>query len=77
MSDDEPQQTEWEDEVGLSEETTCVAIYPSRKYAEEWIEKAEEQGYEARACPSGGVPCVQSERVEGGRGSTASQAARG
>ena len=41
MNDEEPQQTEWEDEVGLPEETTCIAIYPSRKYAEEWMEKAE------------------------------------
>lgn len=28
MSDEKPQQTEWEDEVDLSEETTYVAIYP-------------------------------------------------
>jgi hypothetical protein len=27
MSNDEPQQTEWEDEADLSEETTYVAIY--------------------------------------------------
>lgn len=40
MNDEEPQQTEWEDEVGLSEETTYVALYPSRKHAEEWMEEA-------------------------------------
>ena len=34
MSNDEPQQTEWENEVGLPEETTYVASYPSRKHAE-------------------------------------------
>ncbi|MEE6209029.1 hypothetical protein U3A55_02505 [Salarchaeum sp. III] len=49
MSDEEPQQTEWETEVGLSEETTYVAIYPSRKHAEEWMEEAEEQGYGSRS----------------------------
>jgi hypothetical protein len=49
MSDEEPQQTEWENEVGLSEETTYVAIYPSRKHAEEWMEEAEEQGYGSRS----------------------------
>jgi len=49
MSDEEPQQTEWEDEVGLSEETTYVAIYPSRKHAEQWMEEAEEQGYGSRS----------------------------
>ncbi|MFC7072270.1 hypothetical protein ACFQJ7_05205 [Halovenus rubra] len=37
MGDKEPQQTEWESEVGLSEETTYVAIYPSRKDTGEWI----------------------------------------
>jgi len=42
---EEPQQTECENEVGLSEETTYVAIYPSRKHAEKWMEEAEEQGY--------------------------------
>jgi hypothetical protein len=45
MSKDEPQQTE----VGLSEETTYVAIYSSRKHAEEWMEEAEEQGYRSRS----------------------------
>jgi hypothetical protein len=35
MTDKEPQQTAWETEVGLSEETTYVAIYSSRKHAEE------------------------------------------
>ena len=49
MSNDEPQQTEWEDEVGLSEETTYVALYPSRKHAEEWMQEAEEQGYGSRS----------------------------
>ena len=49
MSNNEPQQTEWEAEVGLSEETTYVAIYPSRKHAEEWMEEAEEQGYGSRS----------------------------
>jgi hypothetical protein len=49
MSNDEPQQTEWETEVGLSEETTYVALYPSRKHAEEWMEEAEEQGYGSRS----------------------------
>jgi len=44
MSNDEPQQTEWETAVGLSEETTYVASYPSRKHAEEWMQEAEEQG---------------------------------
>jgi len=38
MSNDEPQQTEWEDEARLSEETTYVALYPNRKHAEEWME---------------------------------------
>lgn len=42
MTDEEPQQTAWETEVGLSEETTYVSIYPSRKHAEEWMEEAEE-----------------------------------
>ena len=39
MINDEPQQTEWESKVGLSEETTYVALYPNRKHAEEviWI----------------------------------------
>ena len=37
MSNGEPQQTEWENKVGLSEETTYVALYPSRKYAEECL----------------------------------------
>lgn len=45
MSNDEPQQTEWGDEVGLSEETTYVALYPSRTHAEQWMKEAEEQGY--------------------------------
>lgn len=49
MSDEEPQQTEWETEVGLSEETTYVAIYPSRKHAEQWMEETEEQGYGSRS----------------------------
>ena len=49
MSDEELQQTEWENEVGLSEETTYVALYPSRKHAEEWMEEAEEQGYGSRS----------------------------
>ncbi|WP_247008780.1 hypothetical protein [Halorientalis litorea] len=49
MSDEEPQQTEWETEVGLSEETTYVAIYPSRKHAEKWMQEAEEQGYGSRS----------------------------
>ena len=49
MSDEEPQQTEWETEVGLSEETTYVALYPNQKHAEEWIEEAEEQGYGSRS----------------------------
>ena len=40
MSDEESQQTEWETEVGLSEETTYVALYPNRKHAEEWMEEA-------------------------------------
>ena len=39
MSNDEPQQTEWETEVGLSEKTSYVAIYPSRKHAEQWMEE--------------------------------------
>ena len=42
MSDEEPQQTEWEDEVGLSEETTYVALYPSRKHANEFTDEAAE-----------------------------------
>lgn len=49
MGDEEPQQTEWENEVGLSEETTYVAIHPSRKHAEEWMEEPEEQGYGSRS----------------------------
>ena len=49
MSKDEPQQTEWESEVGLSEETTYVALYPNRKHAEEWMEEAKEQGYGSRS----------------------------
>jgi hypothetical protein len=49
MTDEEPQQTAWETEVGLSEETTYVAIYLSRKHAEEWMEEAEEQGYGSRS----------------------------
>lgn len=48
INNDEPQQTEW-DEVGLFEETTYVAIYPSRKHAEQWMEEAEEQGYGSRS----------------------------
>jgi hypothetical protein len=48
MSNNEPQQTEWEDEISLSEETTYVALYPSRKHAEEWMGEAEEQGYGSR-----------------------------
>jgi len=49
MSDEEPQQTEWEEGIGLSEETTYVALYPSRKHAEEWMEEADEQGYGSRS----------------------------
>lgn len=49
MTNEEPQQTAWETEVGLSEETTYVAIYPSRKHAAEWMEEAEEQGYGSRS----------------------------
>jgi hypothetical protein len=49
MNNDEPQQTDWETEVGLSEETTYVAIYPSRKHAEQWMEEAEKQGYGSRS----------------------------
>ena len=49
MSNDEPQQIKWEHEVGLSEKTTYVALYPSRKHAEEWMEEAKEQGYGDRS----------------------------
>jgi hypothetical protein len=35
MGDEQPQQTEWGAEVGLSEETTYVAIYPSHKHP--WV----------------------------------------
>lgn len=49
MSDGESQQCDWEEGVGLSEETTYVALYPSRKHAEQWMEEAEEQGYGSRS----------------------------
>lgn len=48
MSDEEPKQTKCESEVGLSEETNYVALYPNRKHAEEWMEEAEEQVYGIR-----------------------------
>lgn len=49
MSDGESQQCDWEREVGLSEETTYVALYPNREHAEEWKREAEEQGYGSRS----------------------------
>ncbi|WP_049927540.1 hypothetical protein [Halopiger goleimassiliensis] len=49
MVEEESQQCEWEEEVGLSEETTYVALYPSRKHAEEWMKEAEEKGYGSRS----------------------------
>ena len=49
MTDGESQQCDWEEGVGLSEETTYVALYPSRKHAEQWMEEADEQGYGSRS----------------------------
>jgi len=47
--DGEPQQSNWEKEVGLSEDTAYVVLYPARSHAEEWKEEAEEQGYGSRS----------------------------
>lgn len=49
MPDGESQQTKWEKDVGLSEETTYVALYPNRGHAEVWMEEAKEQGYGSRS----------------------------
>lgn len=49
MTDDEPQQTDWEKSVGLSEETAYVVIYPNRTHAEEWMDEADEKGYSSRS----------------------------
>ena len=50
MSEDgETQQSNWEKEVGLSEDTAYVVLYPARSHAEEWKEEAEEQGYGSRS----------------------------
>lgn len=44
-----PDQGTWEREVGLKEETTYVAIYPSRTRAETWMDEADEKGYRSRS----------------------------
>ena len=50
MSEDgESQQCEWEKDVGLSEDTAYVVLYPARSHAEEWKEEAKEQGYGSRS----------------------------
>lgn len=89
MTDEEPQQTAWETEVGLSEETTYVSIYPSRKHAEEWMEEAEEPRLResievplrtdtrGSRCSSRGLPRIQSERVKGRRTTATSRAVTG
>lgn len=38
------QQSDWEHEIGLNEETAYVVIYPARSHAELWMEEADEQG---------------------------------
>ena len=49
MSDGEPQQSNWEKETGLNEDTTYVVLYPARSHADEWMEEAKEQGYGSRS----------------------------
>lgn len=48
-TDGESQRSDWEENVGLSQETTYVALYPNREHAEEWKAEAEEQGYSSRS----------------------------
>lgn len=45
----EPQQSNWEKDVGLNEDTAYVVLYPAQSHADEWMEEADEQGYGSRS----------------------------
>jgi hypothetical protein len=49
MAEGDTKDTDWRDEVGLSDETAYVVIYPSKEHAEEWMQEAEENGYGSRS----------------------------
>jgi hypothetical protein len=38
MAEEDAEQTDWRDEVGLSDETAYVVLYPSKEHANEWNE---------------------------------------
>lgn len=39
------EQKDWEEQMGLAEETTQVVIYPKKRHKEEWKEAAPRNGY--------------------------------
>lgn len=41
---EQAEQTSWKDEVGLSDKTCYVVIYPNQTFADEWKAEADEQG---------------------------------
>jgi glycine/D-amino acid oxidase-like deaminating enzyme len=49
MAEGSTKQSDWEEEIGLSEETAYVVIYPNQEHAEQWMEEAEENGYGSRS----------------------------
>ena len=49
MSEPEPNSISWEDKVGLHDDTTYVALYPSESHADLWMDEADEQGYKSRS----------------------------
>lgn len=48
-NENDSEQCDWEQDVGLKEETTYVAIYPARSHAEAWMDEANKQGYQSRS----------------------------